>query len=110
MALVGVCGGPQHGAPFLLLASSTTFQCFTAESWEQSPRAFQRLRALLAPRRGALVVSGDLHGNAVCDDSGVTELVSSAVARVGAVFKAQRRNWGLCWTSGPRACRWSCRV
>ena len=81
--------------PFLLLASSTTFQRFTAESWGQSPRAFQRLRALLAPRRGALMVSGDLHRNAVCDDSGVIETVSSAVARVGAVFKAERRNWGL---------------
>ena len=82
-------------APYLLLASSTTFHRFTGESWEQSPRAFQRLRALLAPRGGALVVSGDLHRNAVYDDSGVIEIVSSAVARVGAVFKAERRNWGL---------------
>lgn len=83
-------------APYLLVASSTPVHCFGGESWElQYPLAFQRLRALLAPRRGALVVSGNLHRNAVYDDSGVIEIVSSAVARIGAVFKAERRNWGL---------------
>ena len=82
-------------APYLPLASSTTFHQFTAESWEQLPRDVQRLRTLLAPRRGAVVVSGDLHRNAVYDDSDVIEIVSSAAARVGAVFKAARRNLGL---------------
>ena len=82
-------------ATYLLVASSTTLHCFGNESWEQHPTAFQRLRALLALRPGALVVSGDLHRNAVYDDSGVIEIVSSGVARIGAVFKAERRNWGL---------------
>lgn len=82
-------------ATYLLVASSTTLHRFGNESWEQHPTAFQRLRALLALRPGALVVSGDLHRNAVYDDSGVIEIVSSGVARIGAVFKAERRNWGL---------------
>jgi hypothetical protein len=37
----------------------------------------------LALRPGALV------------DSGVNEIVSSGAARIGAVFDAERRNWGL---------------
>lgn len=82
-------------APYLLVASGTTAHRFGAESWEQYPAAFQRLRSLLAPRRGALVVSGDVHRNAVYDDSGMVEIVSSGAARVGAVFGAERRNWGL---------------
>lgn len=82
-------------APYLVVASSITMHRFGSESWEDHPAAFRRLRALLQHRPGALVVSGDVHHNAAYDDSGVVEIVSSGVARVGAMFHAERRNWGL---------------
>lgn len=82
-------------APYLLVASSTTLHTFADESWEQYPAAFQRLTKLLAPRRGALAVTGDVHRNATYDDSGVIEIVTSAVARNGLLFGAERRNWGM---------------
>ena len=82
-------------APYLVVASSSTVHQFGGDSWERHPAAFQRLRRLLRPRRGALVVSGDVHHNDAYDDSGVVEIVSSAVARIGSVFGAERRNWGL---------------
>ncbi len=82
-------------APCLVLASGSTLHSFGDESWEQYPGAFQRLVSLLKDRTGALVLSGDAHRNAVYDDSGVVEIVSSAVARRGIVFGAERRNHGL---------------
>lgn len=82
-------------APYLAVASSITLHHFADESWERYPGAFQRLRGLLRARRGALLLSGDVHRNAVYDDSGVIEIVSSAVARRGMVFGAVRRNYGL---------------
>lgn len=82
-------------APYLLVASSTTLHTFADESWEQYPGAFARLVQLLKGRPGALLVSGDVHRNAVYDDSGVIEVVSSAVARRGIVFGALRQNHGL---------------
>lgn len=82
-------------ASYLVLASSTTFHQFGDESWEQYPAAFERLRALIRPRVGALVLSGDVHRNALYDDSGVIEVVSSAVARKGIVFGAPRKNCGI---------------
>lgn len=89
-------------APYLVLASSTTLHTFADESWEQYPGAFARLVQLLKGRRGALVVSGDVHRNAVYDDSGVVEVVSSAVARRGIVFGALRQNHGLLQFDGDR--------
>ena len=83
------------GAPYLLVASSTTLHTFGDESWEQYPAAFRRLTQLLAPRRGALAVTGDVHKNATYDDSGVIEIVTSAVARRGWMFGAERRNWAM---------------
>ena len=85
----------QSTAPFLVVASSTTLHIFADESWEQYPGAFQRMVQLLKPRRGALLVSGEVHRNAAYDDSGVIEIVSSAVARRGIVFGALRKNHGL---------------
>ena len=82
-------------APYLAVASSITLHHFADESWERYPGAFGRLRGLLRGRRGALLLSGDVHRNAVYDDSGVIELVSSAVARRGQVFGALRKNYGL---------------
>ncbi len=82
-------------APYLVIASSTTLHTFGDESWEQYPTAFRRLVALLSGRKGALVASGDVHRNAVYDDSGVIEIVTSAVARKGLVFGTQRQNYGL---------------
>ncbi len=82
-------------ATFLVVASATNLHNFGGQSWEQHPGAFQRLVGLLQGRAGALVVSGDAHRNAVYDDSGVVEIVSSAVARRGVVFGAERRNHGL---------------
>ena len=82
-------------APFVAVASSITLHHFADESWERYPGAFARLRGLLRARRGALLLSGDVHRNAVYDDSGVIELVSSAVARRGLDFGALRKNYGL---------------
>ncbi|MFT3819928.1 MAG: alkaline phosphatase D family protein [Rubrivivax sp.] len=82
-------------APYLAVASSITLHHFAGESWELYPGAFGRLRGLLQARRGALLLSGDVHRNAVYDDSGVIEIVSSAVARRGQVFGALRKNYGL---------------
>jgi phosphodiesterase/alkaline phosphatase D-like protein len=82
-------------APYIAVASSTTVHLYGDESWEQYPAAFNRLRTLLSGRAGALVVSGDVHRNAAYDDSGVIEIVTSAVARRGIVFGALRKNYGL---------------
>jgi alkaline phosphatase D len=80
---------------YLALASSTTLHTFADESWEQYPAAFQRLVKLLAPIPGAFVLSGDVHRNAAYDDSGVVEIVTSAVARRGLVFGAARKNYAV---------------
>jgi alkaline phosphatase D len=86
-------------APYLLVASSTTLHSFADESWEQYPGAFTRLVDLLRRHKNSgkapLVVSGDVHRNTVYDDSGVIEIVSSAVARHGIVFGSPRRNYGI---------------
>jgi alkaline phosphatase D len=82
-------------AKYTLIASSTTLHTFGDESWEQYPSAFQRLTTLLSGRKGALVVSGDVHRNATYDDSGVIEIVTSGVARNGIVFGSPRENYGF---------------
>lgn len=82
-------------APYLVVASSTTLHTFADEAWEQYAGAFQRMVNLLKDRKGALLVSGDVHRNAAYDDSGVIEIVSSAVARRGIVFGALRKNYGI---------------
>ena len=65
------------------------------ERWEQYPTAFKRITDLLRGRKCSLVLSGDVQRNAVYDDSGVIEIVSSGVARNGIVFGSPRRNYGL---------------
>jgi alkaline phosphatase D len=82
-------------AKYTLIASGTTLHTFADESWEQYPGAFRRLVGLLAGRTGAFVVSGDVHRNATYDDSGVIEIVTSAVARNGIVFGSPRKNYGI---------------
>lgn len=82
-------------APYLMFASSTTLHTFADESWEQYPAAFHRIVSLLAGRRGAFAVTGDVHRNETYDDSGLIEIVTSAVARRGLGLGAERRNWGL---------------
>ncbi len=82
-------------APYVAVASSITLHQFVDESWERYPGAFRRMRGLLQGRRGALLLSGDVHRNAAYDDSGVIEIVSSAVARRGMVFGALRKNYAL---------------
>jgi alkaline phosphatase D len=82
-------------ANFAVVVSSTTFHRFGDESWEQYPTAFGRMRGLLQGRQGAMIVSGDVHRNALYDDSGVIEVVSSGVARKGLVFGAPRKNYGI---------------
>ena len=85
----------ESAATYLVVASSTTMHTFGDESWEQYPAAFQRIVTLLRGRTGRLVVSGDVHRNATYDDSGVIEIVTSAVARNGLVFGSPRRNFGI---------------
>lgn len=80
---------------YLVLVSSSTVHTFGDESWEQYPAAFARLRTLLASHPAALVLSGDVHRNAAYDDSGLIELVSSAVARNSLLFGVPRKNYGL---------------
>jgi len=81
--------------PFLLVASSTTVHQWGNESWEEYDYAFLRLQELLANRAGTLVVSGDVHRNAIYDDSGIVEIVTSAFARYGMMFGKPRENWCL---------------
>lgn len=82
-------------ATYLVVASSTTLHSFGDESWEQYPAAFQRIVTLLHKHPHALVVSGDVHRNATYDDSGVIEVVTSAVARNGLLFGSPRKNYGI---------------
>ncbi|GAA5166288.1 alkaline phosphatase D family protein [Viridibacterium curvum] len=82
-------------APYLVIVSSTTIHQFGDESWEQYRGAFERLRNLIAGRAGAMVISGDVHRNALYDDSGILEVVSSGVARNGVIFGSPRQNWGV---------------
>jgi alkaline phosphatase D len=85
----------QSAAPFLLVASSTTVHQWGNESWEEYDLAFLRLQALIGGRNGTLVVSGDVHRNAVYDDSGIVEIVTSGFARTGMRFGKPRENWGM---------------
>lgn len=89
-------------AQFIVVASSTTFHRFGDESWEQYPSAFDRMRTLMQGRRGAMIVSGDVHRNTLYDDSGVLEVVTSGVARRGLVFGAARKNYGILTFAGDR--------
>lgn len=83
-------------ANYLIVASSTTFHTFGDESWEQYPGAFERMRSLLLKHQArVMIVSGDVHRNALYDDSGVIEVVSSGVARNGIVFGQPRKNYGV---------------
>jgi alkaline phosphatase D len=85
-------------AKYRLVASSSTFHsyAFSDENWEQYPAAFERMRELFRQQHpGALLVSGDIHRNEMYDDSGVLEIVTSAVARKGIVFGGQRQNYGI---------------
>lgn len=91
-------------AKFLVIASSTTFHTFGDESWEQYPGAFERMRGMLRDCRGRMIISGDVHRNALYDDSGVLEIVTSAVARKGIVFGSPRKNYGIL-TFGDDAAR-----
>lgn len=87
-------------AKYLVVASSTTLHSFSDQSWEQYPAAFARMTGLLQGRAGALVVSGDAHRNAVYDESGVIEIVTSAVAQRSLAFGCLRQNYGV-MTFGP---------
>jgi alkaline phosphatase D len=82
-------------APYLVIASSTTLHAFGDQSWEQYPAAFTRLVRLLRGRVGALVLSGDAHRNATYDESGVIEIVTSAVAQRSRKFGTVRQNYGV---------------
>jgi len=82
-------------ARYLVVASSTTFHAFGDQSWEQYPSAFERMRSLLRGRPGALIVSGDAHRNAVYDESGVIEIVTSGVAQRSRAFGCLRQNFGV---------------
>jgi alkaline phosphatase D len=84
-------------APFVLVVSSTTAYSYglVEDAWERCPAAFKRLCELLGKRRGALVVSGDVHSNDRYDDAGLVEIVTSGVARRGLVFGKPRANYAL---------------
>ena len=82
-------------AKYLVIASSTTLHSFVDRSWEQYPAAFARMTEGLRGRAGALVMSGDAHRNAVYDESGVIEIVTSAVAQRSRKFGSLRKNYGV---------------
>lgn len=81
-------------APYLLVATSTTVHKWKSEAWEEYPVAFQRLRDLLGKRRGAFVLSGDIHMNATYGESGVIEIVTSNVAR-RSLFGKTKNNYAV---------------
>jgi alkaline phosphatase D len=80
-------------AKYLLIGSSSTFHHFIGESWERYRGAFSRMRSLLREKKGHVIFSGDVHRNAMYDDSGVMEIVTSAVARNSVVFGKKRQNY-----------------
>jgi alkaline phosphatase D len=82
-------------AKYTVVVSGTTFHDFGGESWEPYTAAFNRMCDLLKGRSGTLITSGDIHRNTMYDDTGVMELVTSAVARLGATNKAPRKNYGI---------------
>ncbi|MES9969866.1 MAG: alkaline phosphatase D family protein [Candidatus Thiodiazotropha sp.] len=82
-----------NNSKYLVIGLSSTFHDFIGESWEQYPGAFERMRRLLGDRKGRLIISGDVHRNAMYDDSGVMEIVTSAVARNSVVFGKKRENY-----------------
>lgn len=82
-------------AKYLVVASSTNLHSFADRSWEQYPAAFARMTVCLRGRAGALVISGDAHRNAVYDESGVIEIVTSAVAQRSRAFGSLRKNYGV---------------
>lgn len=82
-------------AKYTLVLSGSTFHSFGGESWEQYPTAFTRLRELLQHRNGAVVVSGDIHKNAIYDETGVLEIVTSAAARLGKTNRGPRKNYAV---------------
>jgi phosphodiesterase/alkaline phosphatase D-like protein len=82
-------------AKYTVVVSSTTFHRFGDESWELYPKAAARLRTLLAGRRGALVIAGDIHRNYAYDDDGVVEIITSGAARKGVTYGAPRRNYAI---------------
>ena len=92
--------------PYLLIVSSTTVYSYglVEDAWERSPAAFKRLCELIGKRRGALVVSGDIHSNDRYDDAGLVEFVTSGVARRGLVFGKPRANYAI-FKFGPQDLR-----
>ena len=73
---------------FLIVVSSSTVHRIDGQSiennenWERDhTQAFNRLISLLRNRSGALIISGDIHKNDLCDRDGVIEIVTSGVAR-----------------------------
>lgn len=92
--------------PYLLVVSSTTAYSYglVEDAWERCPAAFKRLCDLLRKRRGALVVSGDIHSNDRYDEAGLVEIVTSGVARRGLVFGKPRANYAL-FDFGPQSLR-----
>jgi alkaline phosphatase D len=81
-------------APYLLVASSTTFHRWKSEAWEEYPHAFQRMIQLFAGRTGAFILSGDIHMNAAYDESGIIEIVTSNVARKS-LFGNRKDNFAI---------------
>lgn len=82
-------------AKFLAVVSSSTYHDYGGECWEQYPLAFARMRRLLTGRTGAMIISGDAHRNALYDDSGVMEIVTSGVSQKSMVFGTTRKNYGI---------------
>ena len=81
-------------APYVLVASSSTFHKWKTEAWEEYPIAFQRMIALLGSRCGAFILSGDIHMNGAYDESGVIEIVTSSVARKS-LYGKHKNNYAM---------------
>jgi alkaline phosphatase D len=88
-------------ARYTIVMSGTTVHDFGVndqESWQSHyPRAYQRMLGNLANRRGALVVSGDIHSNKHTVEDGLVEIVSSGVAtrRGNDLDGAELDNYGI---------------
>ncbi|MEZ5653253.1 MAG: alkaline phosphatase D family protein [Burkholderiaceae bacterium] len=87
---------------FLIVVSAFPFHHKFFDSWQTYEAACDRMVALLRARPGVVLVTGDIHANAVCDDSGLIEIVSSGVARRDLITQDLQANYGLLTLTGQQ--------
>lgn len=90
----------QHTAPLTLIVSAISLTK-GGENWQRYRKEYQKLQDLLRPIKGAIVIAGDIHSNALLAPDKKRpcyELIASgmAVNQLGLPFGiTDQRNWGL---------------